>query len=29
LGLNGKPQDDVDITNVGGASTMDDKRQAR
>ena len=29
LALNGKPQDDVDITNVGGTPAMDDKRQAR
>ena len=29
LALNGKPQDDVDITNVGGTAVMDDKRQAR
>ena len=28
LALNGKPQDDVDITNVGGAAGMNDKRQA-
>ena len=29
LALNGKPQDDVDITNVGGVAAMNDKRQAR
>ena len=29
LALNGKPQDDVDITNFGGAAAMNDKRQAR
>ncbi len=28
LALNGKPQDDVDITNVGGVAAMNDKRQA-
>jgi transcription-repair coupling factor (superfamily II helicase) len=29
LALNGKPQDEVDITDVGGTAVTDDKRQAR
>ena len=29
LALHGRPQTDVDITNFGGGSAMDDKRQAR
>jgi transcription-repair coupling factor (superfamily II helicase) len=29
LALDGKPQDDVDITKFGGATAMNDKRQAR
>ncbi len=29
LALDGKPQADVDITNVGGGSAMNDKRQTR
>jgi transcription-repair coupling factor (superfamily II helicase) len=29
LALQGKPQEDVDITDIGGVSAMNDKRHAR